>query len=79
VASRNVAGARGRRRQETRFSLKEFADRAAAEAERQAICLALYATCGNKSEAARLLRVDYKTLHLKMKRYALDASDFRAP
>ena len=60
------------------FSLKEFADRAAAEAERQAIRLALHATRGNKSEAARFLRVDYKTLHLKMKRYALDASDFRA-
>ena len=68
-----------RRRQETRFSLKELADRAAAEAERQAIRLALQATRGNKSEAARLLRVDYKTLHLKMKRYALDASDFQAP
>jgi len=66
-------------RQETRFSLKELADRAAAEAERQAIRLALQATRGNKSEAARLLRVDYKTLHLKMKRYALDAADFRAP
>ena len=68
-----------RRRQETRFSLKELADRAAAEAERQAIRLALQATRGNKSEAARLLRVDYKTLHLKMKRYAIDAADFRAP
>ena len=68
-----------RRRQETRFSLKELAGRAAAEAERQAIRLALQATRGNKSEAARLLRVDYKTLHLKMKRYALDASDFQAP
>ena len=67
-----------RRRQETRFSLKELADRAAAEAERQAIRLALQATRGNKSEAARLLRVDYKTLHLKMKRYAIDAADFRA-
>ena len=68
-----------RRRQETRFSLKELADRTAAEAERQAIRLALHATRGNKSEAARLLRVDYKTLHLKMKRYALDAADFRVP
>jgi len=54
-----------RRRKEVRPSLKEIADRAAAEAERQAICLALHATRGNKSEAARLLRVDYKTLHLK--------------
>jgi two-component system nitrogen regulation response regulator GlnG len=69
----------GRRARETRFSLKEFAERAAAEAERQAIRLALHATHGNKSEAARLLRVDYKTLHLKMKRYAIDAADFRTP
>ena len=77
MASRRDAGASGRRRQETRFTLKECADRAAAEAERQAIRLALRATRGNKSEAARLLRVDYKTLHLKMKRYAIDAADFR--
>ena len=72
------AAASGRRRQEAGFSLKELAGRAAAEAERQAIRLALHATRGNKSAAARLLRVDYKTLYLKMKRYALDASEFRA-
>ena len=28
-------------------------------------------------EAARLLHVDYKTLHVKMKQYRLDASSFR--
>jgi two-component system, NtrC family, response regulator HydG len=60
-----------------RPSLKEIADRAVAEAERQAIRVALQATHGNKSEAARLLRVDYKTLHLKIKRYGLDARTFR--
>src|SRR5207245_8806827 len=59
-------------------SLKEIAARAAAEAERQAIRLALHATRGNKSEAARLLRVDYKTLHLKMKRFGIEAGEFRA-
>jgi DNA-binding NtrC family response regulator len=59
-------------------SLKEMADRVAAEAERQAIRLALHATRGNKSEAARLLRTDYKTLHLKMKHYDIDAGKFRA-
>ena len=74
----SVRGASSRRREETRFSLKELAERAAAEAERQAIRMALHATRGNKSEAARLLRVDYKTLHLKMKRYAIEAADFRA-
>ncbi|OLD45452.1 MAG: hypothetical protein AUI48_12750 [Chloroflexi bacterium 13_1_40CM_2_68_14] len=65
-------------RNEIHPSLREIADRAAAEAERQAICVALHATHGNKSEAARLLRVDYKTLHLKMKRYGIEAGEFRA-
>ncbi len=59
-------------------SLKEIGDQAAAEAERQAIRLALQATQGNKSAAARLLRVDYKTLHLKMKHYAIEAREFRS-
>ena len=63
---------------DTRPSLKDIADRATAEAERQAIRVALQATRGNKSEAARLLRVDYKTLYLKMKRYGIEAAEFRA-
>ena len=54
------------------LSLRE----AAAEAERQTIRRALQAARGNKSAAARLLRTDYKTLHLKMKRYGFRASDF---
>jgi DNA-binding NtrC family response regulator len=70
--------ASGRRPSEGRPSLGEIADRAVAEAERQAIRLALQATLGNKSEAARLLRVDYKTLHIKMKRYGIEARGFRA-
>jgi two-component system response regulator HydG len=71
------AGANATRPRAERPSLKEIGDRASAEAERQAIRLALQATHGNKSEAARLLRVDYKTLHLKMKRYGVDAREFR--
>ncbi len=58
-------------------SLKEIADAGAADAERQAIRRVLQATKGNKSEAARLLRTDYKTLHLKMKQYAIPAGQFR--
>jgi two-component system, NtrC family, response regulator HydG len=58
-------------------SLKQLADLAALDAEGQAIRLALQTTGGNKSEAARLLRVDYKTLHLKMKRYGIAAAEFR--
>jgi DNA-binding NtrC family response regulator len=58
-------------------SLKELAELAAEDAEGQAIRLALQATGGNKSEAARLLQVDYKTLHLKMKRFGIQAAAFR--
>ena len=59
-------------------SLKEIAETAAADAEQQAIRWTLQATRGNKSEAARLLRTDYKTLYLKMKHYDIDAGKFRA-
>jgi DNA-binding NtrC family response regulator len=59
-------------------SLKEIARSAAAEAERQAISLVLQVTEGNESEASRLLEVDYKTLHLKMKRYGIEAEEFCA-
>ena len=58
-------------------SLKELAGAAAGDAEGRAIRMALQATHGNKSEAARLLRVDYKTLHLKMKHYGITAAQFR--
>ena len=54
---------------ETRPSLRDIADRATAEAERQAIRVALQATRGNKSETAR---------YLKMKRYCIEAEEFRA-
>ncbi len=74
---RSMVKSTGRQPGEMRPSLKEIASRAAAEAERQAIRLALQATRGNKSEAARFLRVDYKTLHLKIKRYGLESGEFR--
>jgi DNA-binding NtrC family response regulator len=86
LARNQVAGARvasvvprrevHTRRREQRPSLKEIAGRAVAEAERQAIQRALHATHGNMSEAARLLQVDYKTLHLKMKQYGIPAALF---
>ena len=62
---------------ETLNSLKEIAGAAAADAEQQAIRRVLQVTGGNKSEAARLLRTDYKTLYLKMKEYGIDAAPFR--
>ena len=72
-----MARSSDRPREELRFSLRESAGRAAAEAERQAIRLALQATRGNKSEAARLLRVDYKTLHVKIKQFGISVDQFR--
>jgi two-component system nitrogen regulation response regulator GlnG len=53
-------------------SLKEISDSASAAAEKQAIVEALRTSRGNKSRAARLLKVDYKTLHVKIKRYSLE-------
>src|SRR5467141_5163310 len=58
-------------------SLKEIAEAASADAEQQAIRSALHTSKGNKSEAARHLRTDYKTLHLKMKQYDIEAGRFR--
>jgi DNA-binding NtrC family response regulator len=58
------------------LSLREVADLALADAERRAIREAMDAAKGNKSQAARLLRTDYSTLHAKMKRYGISARDF---
>jgi DNA-binding NtrC family response regulator len=57
-------------------SLKDAAGQAAREAERQAISDALRVTHGNKSEAARTLKTDFKTLHVKMKGLGIRARDF---
>jgi two-component system nitrogen regulation response regulator GlnG len=58
------------------LSLREVAELAAVQAERDLIRQALQVTKGNKSQAARLLRTDYTTLHAKMKRYSISARDF---
>ncbi|MFT3698084.1 MAG: sigma-54 dependent transcriptional regulator [Kofleriaceae bacterium] len=58
-------------------SLKEIADTAARDAERAAITETLRVTQGNKSEAARILRTDYKTLHVKIKALGIRAKDFQ--
>ena len=57
-------------------SLREVAARAAESAERHAICDALRAARGNKAQASRTLKTDYKTLHLKMKTLGIQAKDF---
>jgi transcriptional regulator with GAF, ATPase, and Fis domain len=58
-------------------SLKQIAVEAVERAERDAICRVLRLTKGNKSQAARALQTDYKTLHLKMKNLGIGAKDFR--
>jgi DNA-binding NtrC family response regulator len=57
-------------------SLREIAADAARAAERQAITRALRVANGNKSVAAKALRTDYKTLHVKMKALGIRARDF---
>jgi transcriptional regulator with PAS, ATPase and Fis domain len=52
-------------------SLKEIANGAVEAAEREAIAGALQAAGGNKSAAARILQIDYKTLFAKLRRYQL--------
>jgi DNA-binding NtrC family response regulator len=59
------------------LSLRELAELGAAEAEQQAIREALRASRGNKSAAARLLKTDYKTLHAKMRQYAIAGEEYR--
>ena len=57
-------------------SLRATADQAAKSAERSAIVETLRVTNGNKSQAAKMLQTDYKTLHLKMKQLGIHAKDF---
>ena len=73
VGARESAGPAG-----VPLPLREVARAAAAEAERRAICEALAAAGGNKSEAARRLSTDFKTLHLKMRELNISARDFSA-
>jgi two-component system nitrogen regulation response regulator GlnG len=51
--------------------LKEMVRRKTAELERQAIVEALRRTGGNKAKAARLLQIDYTTIHAKLKQYGI--------
>lgn len=57
-------------------TLREAAESAARQAEHQLICETLRRTGGNKSQAARALSTDYKTLHTKMHLLGIRAGDF---
>jgi DNA-binding NtrC family response regulator len=56
--------------------LRDVAAEAARNAEHLAISAALRAAGGNKSQAARALQTDYKTLHTKMKVLGIRGRDF---
>ena len=53
------------------LSLREIVWRQTVHVERRAIIHALQRTGGNKAKAARLLQVDYKTLHSKVREYGV--------
>ena len=52
-------------------SLKEIVRQAVMEVEENVLSEVLKQTQGNKAEAARLLHIDYKTIHTKLKRYGI--------
>ena len=52
--------------------LREIVKRTTVEVERRVLTRVLRKTKGNKAEAARLLQVDYKTIHSKLKEYAIE-------
>jgi two-component system nitrogen regulation response regulator GlnG len=60
---------RGRERSD--LSLREIVRSNTVHVERTVIVDALRASGGNKAKAARLLQVDYKTLHSKVKEYGI--------
>jgi DNA-binding NtrC family response regulator len=53
------------------LSLKEIARRSTVGVERRALIQVLRKTKGNKAEAARILQIDYKTIHTKIKQYGI--------
>ena len=59
--------------------LTERTRRAVEQLERDAIADALLRTGGNKSAAARILGIDYKTLFLKVKKYNLGCTQGATP
>jgi len=57
--------------------LKELVGRVTAQVECAILLQALELTKGNKAQAARLLHIDYKTIHSKLKAYEISSTRFR--
>ena len=56
---------------EKRMSLRQIIRRTVTEVERKILVQTLSRTGGNKAKAARLLQIDYKTIHTKVKGYGI--------
>jgi DNA-binding NtrC family response regulator len=56
------------------MSLKEIVHRSTVTVEREVLTQALKFTGGNKAKAARLLQIDYKTIHIKLKQFGINRS-----
>ncbi len=56
---------------EGRFSLKEIVQRNTIQVERTVLAQMLQQTGGNKAKAARMLGIDYKTIHTKIRQYGI--------
>lgn len=54
--------------------LKEIVRRSVDSVEKEILQQALKYTGGNKAKAARLLQIDYKTMHAKVKQYAIQVT-----
>ena len=57
------------------LSLREIVDQSTAAVEREVLTQVMKTTAGNKAKAARLLQVDYKTIHTKLKRYGISVGE----
>jgi two-component system nitrogen regulation response regulator GlnG len=53
------------------LSLKEIVEQSTTAVEREVLTQVLKNTGGNKAKAARLLKIDYKTIHLKLKKLGI--------
>ncbi|MBM4286303.1 MAG: sigma-54-dependent Fis family transcriptional regulator [Deltaproteobacteria bacterium] len=56
------------------LSLREIVQRSVVTVEREVLVQVMKHTRGNKAKAARLLQVDYKTIHTKLKQFGIKQS-----
>ncbi len=56
------------------LSLREIVHRSVVTVEREVLLQVLKHTRGNKAKAARLLHIDYKTMHTKLKQFGINRS-----